>query len=340
MILTLYNCNGGPLSLQPNLWETVFYFPSNILPPRAVAATTDALYGIATVTGEYGSRADVVWKYYDGSLIIDYTVPYPVGDGILEDIGFYRGVGWVVGWRTEDSNDGIKFIPFLARRTNGLWREINADRLQVKRLEKVYPINDNTCWLSARDEFGRSRIVKYTNGEFDVLPGEICIAAYAPEERLLYARPPYPPEKKYNAYLLSADGGKTWIEEEIKFDGLNYELTPDIADAAGETLYTVFRREYSGFAVVKREGPPGSGVYNMEFFSNLAPGISTEMMALAVNKVKVMVVAKETTIVYEDGRWLKEELPPEMRFWSLTPAPGGGFWAVGGNFGWALMYHP
>ena len=337
LALVLLQCGDNPLASLPNGWETV-----DNLPPSVVRGVAQGPYGIYIIgmTPPGVETRDVIWKYDGYRLTEDFAVPNESGEGIFRDIAFFGNKGWAVG-QLSYTNGPIYHKPYMVYYDGTEWEEVNVGNENVGGFGTVFPINGESCWLNSYNPNvpGYYRLVKYTKGDFDVLPGVRAVIAYAREENLLYS---FSPDPTYDL-LISADGAVTWAGEKISCPNFGYRFKRrGHPCAVGPYLYIIVRSEQYGYGsgVVRRYGVPGEGEYEVQFYSNVGPNLyGLDYLAYDIYG-RLLAVGPDTTVVYDGTNWYLEDLPPETTFVALAPARKGGFWAVGSlYYGISLLYH-
>ena len=145
-------------------------------------------------------------------------------------------------------------------------------------------------------------------------------------------------EDGYVKVFRSADGGNSWARERIPVNYPLYEIrTPKQAKvaAAGETAFISIdlhgkAPEFPLVGVVGRDdAPPGEGAYDIAFAAPHGPYFYDIKSMAFRSTADGYVVGPLTSIVLEDGAWVKETVPeawsPEFR---LVAAGPSSYWSI------------
>jgi hypothetical protein len=344
----LLSCSDVPLSPAPSAWVKLATFPDPHFVPAGLACRSDGIVFIAgTSTAEYPAA---IYKFGNGALVEDFTAPYEDSD--FKGTGFFGTVGWAVGnKRPEDIS-----IPYMVYNDGADWTEVPVEYEPTDSLFAVFPINETDCWLLKRTGPGGENVfvIKYSNGDWTTYTSvtDVEDAAYDPDDRVLYCVR----EEKHGGQrtwtlALTDDLGATWAVEEIKLNTNSYEFR-DLPDrnkalfAVDGALFFNAEVESNGeryeAAVVKRTGPPGAGVYELVFFSNISRYFR-DIRALAFKDERNgMVLGQETSVVYDDPDWVLEIVTgQEYYVFDLAVAGPNGYWAIiDPGVQPQLLYHP
>jgi hypothetical protein len=345
--LSYLSCSDAPLGPTDSKWSIKATFPDEWFLPECIACSQN---GSVYVVGRnpVTDRNNVIYRY-DGYLLTeDFVSPYEGSD--FYGIDFFNDTGYAVGHKPGG--------PYMVRYDGSGWSEVNINDSEIASFRKVFAINDSDCWLVADTYSSVDGVpVKYAGTVFSVYNdfAYVTKAFYYRNEDILYclngSGSGSVPE-----IIITADGGNSWIEEEIKLDCTTYEIgNPPRRSLYGVNgaLYfnaSVKTREVSDDSdyggIIKRAGPPGAGKYEIVFISPEAPYFS-DVRALAFKDEKHgLAVGHETSVLYEDSYWLLETYRDDYAintFEGITACPDG-YWAFAYYAGppseYRLFYHP
>lgn len=349
LLFSYVSCSDVPLGSETNLWESVTSLP-RMLRFTGITARNDGAVFISS-TSYCSETPSAVYKYENGVLSDDFVIPC---DWSFNGINSYMGCVFTVGTKKTSGKPSTK-APYMVHNSGAGWVEIPVEVERIDSLRDVFAINETDCWVLASDaEDSRSVIMKYVDGKwtrYDIV-NNIEVAAYCPLSGVLYIVCNYGSiESPIWKLVMTGDGGKTWVLEELAFDSENFEFSgfygyeKSLADVPG-ALYINAAVESNGVrydgGVVKRTGPPGEGTYEPLFFSRRGPYFWDIRSVAFKDEHNGIAVGHVTSVVYNDPDWVLEDVTQEhFIFERITIGPDG-YWAIAcGDFpGYALMYHP
>ena len=314
-------CDGPPGTI-PNGWS-LEYTLGNGFPIEAVASCGDSLY---LVSGEK------IYEYDGDKLSVVYEAPPGT---VFNDIDFNGNSGWAAG---NNANKG-----FLVHYDGAAWREVNLANDKIKNIRQVAGANDAGCWMRVSGD------VPYYLGFWDGSTlrgfpegGDPVNILFSPETGILYCRNG---EARAQRLVMTADGGKTWITEDIPATINGFDFRFDYSSrlvAAGDGVYllAIYYMDQEPFKnfIIKRTGAPGQGKYEISFASPNAEDFGG-LYSLAFNTPgRAVAVGSYTSIVYNEPRWYKEE-KTSLILGKATAKPNGGFWAIRSEPS-GIYYHP
>ncbi len=326
---------GAPLGPVPFAWVKKAELPGGYSGPT--------IYGVGSRGVYCNAAADDgrdVLLVYDGTA---FTESYALeqSEGIINSGGFAGDYGFITLLRVS----GLETEPCLMEIRGGNWHEVYRSSGHQS-FQYPIPLGVDTCWLVANEKEPSDvyRITKYEKGELKVY-GETdqnSPVALSRAAGLFYYFPRGADGKRLN---ITADGGATWREENIKVP-VPYEITRvrDIA-ASPQTLYVAVEVEVAGinspyYAILKRSGPAGEGIYDFSYVAWTGPGF-LQLDALAFRADDDGVAVGTGASIYSDGRdWIREVVDPNFGFKYLVPDERGGYWAMDRYNEVDFLWHP
>ncbi len=320
--------------------------------------------------GENKNGTGVIYDYQSGFYAISYEAPYEIST--FEEINAINEYSvFAVGSKTVGGRKAPYMVTYEP--VGETWNEVKLTSLPGQTISAVYPVNDYyDCWFlvtnHTRDFYGKHAgfLILRQAGRFRIFDamGQVT-AGFDLTGKTLYAleyagdniEPKKPsgglgPGYKGRGKLyISPDLGASWSTEFLPFYvGGRKVHAAEILTVHRGVVFFKFLFEDGGIGLVKRAGGPGLGEYGLVFLSYTGPyfrdlrvfrfnetdypyGISTD--ALGVGSL--------TTVIFEQGNWLLENLDSPLEFYGLTPTRENGFVASALNvtFGtWELLYHP
>jgi hypothetical protein len=299
--------------LEPR-WEFIAEFPEEYATNvQGITVADGALY--FTVS----STPNAILKYESARFTEDYVGPEQLW---ISDVKFSEDKGFACG--------RLRGNPFLASYDGERWEEEKVLGAGVTTLLKVLTVAGDKCWLLCDLKKEGGRLCFWDGSALTVFgpSGPAAYASRAPDTGYLYSW------GKGDKIRLSADGGNTWVAEEllIKQNGLEL-VSPYSGAAIGEELFIISQLSFNGFlhwGVVRRAGAPGKGECEVAFLSNHGPYFHNLFDIDFRDVTDGLAVGWHTTLHYTAGEWLLETTR-ELTFVSVVADPVAGYWAVADN---------
>jgi hypothetical protein len=261
---------------------------------------------------------------FDGNA---FTEEYAAPEGVqFYDVGFAGNDGWAVGY------DAGAEKPFIVRNTGAGWREfvINAPNLTC--FTQVIPLGAGRCWLVGALP---DSLFFWDGARLRLMAGGAPVTGgcYDRSTDVLYVYRTKAQDEW--ELLITADGGKSWVSEEVPGALHAFPLRNiwSLA-AAGGALY--FAASPSGpgsgsyYLIAKRTGGAASGDYDIIFRSPVGPHFR-DVKDMAFNDLGDGVgVGDDSTVVISAGDVYVEETI-DVRFNLVSADAAGGFWAYAGD---------
>ena len=323
--LQILSC-GEPLGPAPFGWEKKADIPPTYFDLSLYAVGPRGVYGVAWPYE--GSQQLVV---FDGSeFLVDYEVPSE--EDYISGVAFIGGSGFM-GVMLRTYPKGARAT--LMQLRNGVWEEV-LRAPEYQGFSDIQPIDKNTCWLSGKRPAAPYAILKYENGALQTFGAtDSALTAYSSQTTTYYV---LKPEK--GVLLITSDGGATWHEEVVEVPA-HYELKRILHIAASpDALYLTTRVVAAGleyYAIVKRTGLSGDGVYEFSYIGWSGPGVGQIDWCAFRDVDHGMAVGLGTSMYYDAPNWFREPADPFDNFFTLVPDPRGGYWAINGS---DLVWHP
>jgi hypothetical protein len=317
-------------------WVKVADVPAAYRVPEALAADGAAVYICAARTSD--DRL-VILKYLGGNFEEAYVSPYKFWeDAQFNDVAFYDGEGWAAGLKTTGEH-GLTY--YLLNRENGVWRELKPHGLPNGIVTGAYPFKRRACWLTGGGGHTRGgELFKYDDGAVTPYPalGTLTgfgVSASGPRAAAVRNRSGLPA-----GVYVSDDYGATWAAEEATFDAFGYEYQYTRGCAVrGDEAFIIANLVGEAWGIVRRAAP---GAYELSFLDVVDPVLDSIGQLAFDERGRGVAVGGDASVVYDGARWFKESIPGHAEFRDVTPAAGGGFWALIslGPSDAALYYHP
>jgi hypothetical protein len=299
---------------------------------------TKHIRGLAVAAGgavyAAGCTADdvaVVYRYADRKLAQVFRAPY--ADSEFAAVGSGGGEIWAVGPRYA----GGVTKSYCVRSADGeKWEEVPVPA-GLGLGGPVFVRPNGVVWLRGAE--GESQaIYTYGNGVWrrhDATAGADTLRLAVTERGRVYV---YYYQNKKLTMMITDDGGTSWARERIP---VNYPLceirTPRQAKiaAAGETAFMSIdlqgkAPEFPLVGVIGRDdAPPGEGTYDVAFAAPHGPNFYDIKSMAYRSTADGYIVGPLTSIVLENGVWVKETVPeawsPEFR---LVAAGPSSYWSI------------
>jgi len=328
------NC-GGPLQpLEPG-WRWVAPIPGRQF--------GDFEAGPGGVYGTTMQDPNTIVRYAND----EFKEVFRAGPGeFIWDLAFYGNVGWAAGEvQVQEGEHGWR--PFLYRYNGRSWSKVELGEQPFSCIHSINPIDAHSFWAVGG---GPGRVVKYTDGAFEVYPaaGEVVSVCYDRDVGMLYCGEGSGGIGK--TLTMTADGGATWQTETLQINYTGYRITR--ADggrmaAAGGVLFIPAEVDVNGedySAVLKRTGPPGAGEYELSFLSNTGAHFNSIYSLVFQDVEHGLAVGPYTSMLYTYGVWRQERIGA-VDFSGLVADPAGGWWGIcldhsGQYHGDWLVHHP
>jgi len=321
---------GGPLGPAPFAWEVKALIPAEYLTFGLAAVGPKGLY--CTVGTKRGFKQLVT---FDGSRFrIDYQTPSP--DDFITSVRFSGNAGFLgLARRTYPDGYDAALLFFDGRR----WRVI-LEAPEYKDFTVLDTYGENTSLLlCTRESDSEVDIGVYSKGSLNikgVLRGNF--AGYSNGNKFLYAYNRSEPQSR--DIFVSSDTGASWHREAIELPP-QYPLKRIIsANASADALYLVARMEAGGleyYAIIKRAGEPGKGVFGLSYIGWIGPGVRQIDRCAFRDAFHGVAVGLGTSMFYEAPLWFRETTAELQTFDDLLADGRGGYWALSGR---ALLWHP
>ena len=321
---------GEPLGPVAIGWEKKATVPREYSAFQLEAVGPKGLYSIVTTEAGYQQLVT-----FDGShFSVDYRTPSP--DDRINGVSF-RGDTGFMGVARRTYPEGYNGSLLLYK--NGRWEEVFASP-EYEAMSALTVDGGNSCLLLCTRK-GESvvDIARYSNGRLEVKGGlEYDFAGYSPKTHMLYTYNRFATERR--EIFVSGDAGATWHREVCELPP-HYELKRVVGTAASpDALYLiawVVAADLEYFAIIRRTGQAGEGVYEFSYLGWLGPGVR-ETFGCAFRDVDHgMAVGLGTSMFYDAPEWLRETVDPLQSFYDLLADPRGGYWAISRR---DLVWHP
>jgi hypothetical protein len=322
---------GEPLESVPPAWEAQARVPAEYTAFRPVAVGPKGLYVVAVTRA--GNKRLVVFDGED--FAVDYEAPSP--DDFIASVSFRGDVGFMsVSRRTYPEGSDASLFFF----TEGRWREVLVAP-EYADFSVLGLLDGSSCLLRCRRE-GTDvlEIAKYSNGNLAKTGSFECdFAGYSGESRIIYGYRRFNSEGR--EIFVSADDGATWHREVYELPP-HYELERIVSTATSpDALYLIARvvaADLEYYAIIRRTGAPGEGVYDLSYLAWVGPGVGQIDFCAFRDDDDGIAVGLGTTMRYYAPDWVRETVGPLQRFDYLVADPRGGYWAVRGRG--SLEWHP
>mgnify|MGYP000549757293 CR=1 FL=1 len=337
----------------PN-WTKVAALPAGIV-------LTGGLCGKTYVTGYYDNGGPAcILKYSGGTWAEVYRADDP--SYYLCDV--QRDHAWKSLWACGYYSGNIEYEPYLIKEDpkGGTWVSAPLPGFAGFAVSTVVPIDEGACWLTLDDYYlpgDRDGLLGlYRNGQLALFPelGKVTIA-YS-NEGLLFAIP-YPEfstcvrSGKADIFITS-DFGKTWVKEIIPEEvlgGREIKQARALTTNGPDLFFAVNADGPGALGIIERSGGPGSGKYQLKFFSYTGPYfLNICDFAIRPRRAEPYGISKDavgvgdlTTVVFTADVPIVEILPYPVNFFRVISASSPGFFAIGYEYAtkeYGLYYHP
>jgi hypothetical protein len=326
-VFVLLSCGEAVLS-SPTRWTERSRFPEDTKHIRGLAvAGGGAVYAAGCTEDDVA----VVYRYADGNLARVFRAPY--ADSEFSAVGCGGGEIWAVGSKVA----GGLTRGYCVRSADGeKWEEVSVPAgLGLGGPAFVRP--NGVVWLRGGE--GESQaIYTYGNGfwrRHDATAGADTLRLALTERGRVYV---YYYRNKNLTMMISDDGGNSWARERIPVDYPLYEIrAPRQAKiaAAGEAAFLSIdlhgkAPEFPSVGIIGRDdAPPGEGAYDVAFAAPHGPYFYDIKSMAYRSTADGYIVGPLTSIVLENGVWVKETVPeawsPEFRL--VAPGPSS-YWSI------------
>jgi hypothetical protein len=357
-IILFAACTGEPLPPEDPQWIKIADFPPNIKKVGSIKYNGTIIRAVANDTN---LNKYVVVSYENSVFATEFVMPGEFSRGWFADYSFlYRG-GCVVGGIIEGGKTRPLFIDYNDQQT---WKEANLNGLPDGTLSTIVYTGTDLSWLLLDESWYPGDhdgfLVKYFNNSAHLyqefgpitavyvdsgyLSHTIIAASYVPKGRTT--------EGDIKIYI-SSDGGASWLIEPLPARLVKGReiVAAEARGHFGGHVYFPVRFADGAIGIIKREGPPGRGVYEPVFVGYAGPYFQdidsigfrdshSEPYGISVDGVAV---GLETTLVFDEGLVYLEKIPYPLELSSVIPADGNGFFSVGRDLtfrDYDLLYHP
>jgi hypothetical protein len=328
---------GEPLSSVPFGWELKAHVPDEYLQFWPIAVGPNGLYAIVSTEAGYPQLVA-----FDGSRFTpDYQTPSP--EDFITNCAFFGDTGFMgVARRVYPEGSDATLLQYK----NGHWEEVLSSEEYFDFSVQTVGGDDSCLLLCRRKDNDVFDIARYANGRLEVkgrIDGDSGgdFAAYSAGTRTMYAykRGAMEAGKTWNVFV-SDDLGATWHHEAVEIPP-QYKLKRERGAAASpDALFLnacVAAADLEYYAVIRRTGPPGEGVYEFSYIGWVGPGVGQIDRLAFRDADHGMALGLGTSMRYDAPEWFRETSDPLRQFESLVADPQGGYWAVSWR---ELLWHP